>query len=60
MSACVNSSPRLASALSWLQRAASALLPEFVDGCGLAASNLFDTDGLIGVATQSLSIRPRE
>ncbi len=30
------------------------------DGCGLATSNLFDTDGLIGVATQSLSIRARE
>lgn len=30
------------------------------DGCGLATSNLFDTDGLIGIATQSLSIRPRE
>ena len=30
------------------------------DGCGLATSNLFDTDGLIGMATQSLSIRPRE
>ncbi len=30
------------------------------DGCGLATSNLFDADGLIGVAAQSLSIRPRE
>jgi Thioesterase-like superfamily len=30
------------------------------DGCGLAASNLFDTDGLIGMATQSLSIRARD
>lgn len=30
------------------------------DGCGVAASNLFDTDGLIGMATQSLSIRARE
>jgi Thioesterase-like superfamily len=30
------------------------------DGCGLATSNLFDADGLIGVATQSLSIRARE
>ncbi|MEQ1807394.1 MAG: thioesterase family protein [Burkholderiaceae bacterium] len=30
------------------------------DGCGLTASNLFDTEGLIGMATQSLSIRARE
>lgn len=30
------------------------------DGCGLATSNLFDTDGLIGMATQSLSVRPRD
>jgi Thioesterase-like superfamily len=30
------------------------------DGCGLAASNLFDTDGLVGMATQSLSIRARD
>jgi hypothetical protein len=29
------------------------------DGCGLAESALFDTDGLIGRATQSLSVRPR-
>ncbi|RZT98202.1 thioesterase family protein [Rivibacter subsaxonicus] len=30
------------------------------DGCGLAESALYDTDGLIGRATQSLSIRLRE
>ena len=30
------------------------------DGCGLAESALFDTDGLIGRATQSLSIRARD
>ena len=30
------------------------------DGCGMAASNLFDADGLIGMATQSLSVRARE
>lgn len=30
------------------------------EGCGLAASNLFDADGLIGMATQSLSIRARD
>jgi len=30
------------------------------DGCGLAASNLFDVDGLVGMATQSLSIRRRD
>ena len=29
------------------------------DGCGLAESALFDTDGLIGRATQSLSVRSR-
>jgi hypothetical protein len=29
------------------------------DGCGLAESALFDTHGLVGRATQSLSIRPR-
>jgi hypothetical protein len=30
------------------------------DGCGLAESALFDTDGLIGRATQSLSLRARQ
>lgn len=30
------------------------------DGCGLAESTLFDAQGLIGVATQSLSVRLRE
>ncbi|MFZ2651022.1 MAG: thioesterase family protein [Burkholderiaceae bacterium] len=30
------------------------------DACGLAVSELFDSDGLIGVATQSLSIRLRD
>ena len=30
------------------------------DGCGLAESALFDTDGLIGRATQSLSVRARD
>ena len=30
------------------------------DGCGLAESKLFDADGLIGVAAQSLSIRARD
>jgi len=30
------------------------------DGCGLAESRLFDVQGLIGVATQSLSVRVRE
>jgi Thioesterase-like superfamily len=30
------------------------------DGCGLAESRLFDVDGLIGMATQSLSVRSRE
>jgi hypothetical protein len=30
------------------------------NGCGLAESTLFDEQGLIGVATQSLSVRPRD
>jgi hypothetical protein len=30
------------------------------NGCGLAESTLFDVHGLIGVATQSLSVRARE
>jgi hypothetical protein len=30
------------------------------EGCGLAESKLFDVDGLVGVATQSLVIRPRD
>jgi hypothetical protein len=29
------------------------------NGCGLAESRLFDVDGLVGLATQSLSVRPR-
>ncbi len=30
------------------------------EGCGLTASRLFDTQGLIGTATQSLSLRQRD
>jgi hypothetical protein len=30
------------------------------NGCGLAISNLFDMEGLVGTATQSLSIRGRD